>query len=86
MALDEDKLMEFVGAVRRRPRRDDGRRQRRRRRPARALPRAGRRDRPGAAELAERTDTDPRYVEEWLRGQAAGGYVTYDAERRRPTR
>jgi ubiquinone/menaquinone biosynthesis C-methylase UbiE len=33
----------------------------------------------GAAELAERTDTDPRYVEEWLRGQAAGGYVTYDA-------
>ena len=33
----------------------------------------------GASELAERTDTDPRYVEEWLRGQAAGGYVTFDA-------
>jgi ubiquinone/menaquinone biosynthesis C-methylase UbiE len=33
----------------------------------------------GAAELATRTDTDPRYVEEWLRGQAAGGYVTYDS-------
>jgi ubiquinone/menaquinone biosynthesis C-methylase UbiE len=33
----------------------------------------------GAAELAERTDTNPRYVEEWLRGQAAGGYVTYDS-------
>ena len=33
----------------------------------------------GAAELGERTDTDPRYVEEWLRGQAAGGYVTYDS-------
>jgi ubiquinone/menaquinone biosynthesis C-methylase UbiE len=32
------------------------------------------------AELAERTGTDPRYVEEWLRGQAAGGYVTYDAD------
>jgi ubiquinone/menaquinone biosynthesis C-methylase UbiE len=32
----------------------------------------------GAAELADRTGTDPRYVEEWLRGQAAGGYVTYD--------
>src|SRR4051812_8845459 len=32
-------------------------------------------------ELAERTDTAPRYVEEWLRGQAAGGYVQYDAER-----
>ncbi len=31
------------------------------------------------AELAERTSTDARYVEEWLRGQAAGGYVTYDA-------
>jgi ubiquinone/menaquinone biosynthesis C-methylase UbiE len=30
-------------------------------------------------ELAQRTETDPRYVEEWLRGQAAGGYVEYDA-------
>jgi SAM-dependent methyltransferase len=30
-------------------------------------------------ELAERTATAPRYVEEWLRGQAAGGYVEYDA-------
>ena len=30
-------------------------------------------------ELAERTDTNPRYVTEWLRGQAAGGYVEYDA-------
>jgi SAM-dependent methyltransferase len=29
-------------------------------------------------ELAERTATAPRYVEEWLRGQAAGGYVEYD--------
>jgi ubiquinone/menaquinone biosynthesis C-methylase UbiE len=27
------------------------------------------------AQLAERTGTDPRYVAEWLRGQAAGGYV-----------
>ncbi len=32
-----------------------------------------------AAELAERTGTDTRYVTEWLRGQAAGGYVMYDA-------
>ena len=32
------------------------------------------------AQLAEATGTDPRYVEEWLRGQAAGGYVMYDAE------
>jgi len=30
-------------------------------------------------ELAERTNTAARYVEEWLRGQAAGGYVEYDA-------
>jgi 2-polyprenyl-3-methyl-5-hydroxy-6-metoxy-1,4-benzoquinol methylase len=29
-------------------------------------------------ELAERVDCDPRYVAEWLRGQAAGGYVTYE--------
>jgi SAM-dependent methyltransferase len=29
------------------------------------------------AELAARTGTAPRYVEEWLRGQAAGGYVQY---------
>ncbi|MGH9075649.1 MAG: SAM-dependent methyltransferase, partial [Acidimicrobiales bacterium] len=31
-----------------------------------------------AAELAERTGTNSRYVAEWLRGQAAGGYVDYD--------
>ncbi|HEU4948663.1 MAG TPA: class I SAM-dependent methyltransferase [Kribbella sp.] len=31
-------------------------------------------------ELAGRTGTVPRYVEEWLRGQAAGGYVEYNAE------
>jgi SAM-dependent methyltransferase len=29
-------------------------------------------------ELARRTGTDPRYVREWLSGQAAGGYVSYD--------
>jgi SAM-dependent methyltransferase len=34
-------------------------------------------------ELAERTGTDPRYVTEWLRGQAAGGYVSYDDTTRR---
>ncbi len=28
-------------------------------------------------ELAGRTDCHPRYVAEWLRGQAAGGYVDY---------
>ena len=32
-----------------------------------------------AEALAERTHTNPRYVTEWLRGQAAGGYVEYDA-------
>jgi ubiquinone/menaquinone biosynthesis C-methylase UbiE len=31
-----------------------------------------------AGELAERTGTDTRYVTEWLRGQAAGGYVGYE--------
>ena len=33
-----------------------------------------------AAGLAAATGTDPRYCEEWLRGQAASGYVEYDAE------
>jgi ubiquinone/menaquinone biosynthesis C-methylase UbiE len=32
-----------------------------------------------ADQLAGRTQTDPRYIAEWLRGQAAGGYVEYDA-------
>jgi SAM-dependent methyltransferase len=32
----------------------------------------------GPAELAARTETDERYVREWLASQAAGGYVTYD--------
>ncbi|HYX61375.1 MAG TPA: class I SAM-dependent methyltransferase [Streptosporangiaceae bacterium] len=31
-----------------------------------------------AQELARRTGTDQRYVAEWLRGQAAGGYVSCD--------
>jgi ubiquinone/menaquinone biosynthesis C-methylase UbiE len=34
------------------------------------------------AELAARTETDERYVREWLDNQAAGGYVTYDAATR----
>jgi ubiquinone/menaquinone biosynthesis C-methylase UbiE len=34
---------------------------------------------PGTAEeLAAATQTSPRYVAEWLRGQAAGGYVQHD--------
>jgi SAM-dependent methyltransferase len=37
-------------------------------------------EQPGTSdEIARRTSCDPRYVTEWLRGQAAGGYVTYDA-------
>jgi ubiquinone/menaquinone biosynthesis C-methylase UbiE len=32
-----------------------------------------------AEELASRTGTNQRYIAEWLRGQAAGGYVQYDA-------
>jgi SAM-dependent methyltransferase len=31
------------------------------------------------AELAKRTETTERYVREWLNGQAAAGYVSYDA-------
>ena len=31
------------------------------------------------AELAKKTNTDERYVREWLSAQAAGGYGTYDA-------
>jgi SAM-dependent methyltransferase len=31
-----------------------------------------------SAELAAKTNTDERYVREWLASQAAGGYVTYD--------
>src|SRR5436853_5321259 len=31
-------------------------------------------------ELAKRTGTAERYVREWLSAQAAGGYVTFDAE------
>ncbi|MFC7213449.1 methyltransferase [Saliphagus sp. GCM10025334] len=33
-----------------------------------------------SAEVAAETDTAERYVREWLRSQAAGGYVTYDPE------
>lgn len=33
-----------------------------------------------AAELAERTDTDERYMQEWLSAQAASGYVDYDPD------
>jgi 2-polyprenyl-3-methyl-5-hydroxy-6-metoxy-1,4-benzoquinol methylase len=33
-----------------------------------------------AEQLASRTETSPRYIAEWLRGQAAGGYVQYDAD------
>ena len=31
-----------------------------------------------AAELAARTETDARYLREWLSAQAASGYVDYD--------
>jgi ubiquinone/menaquinone biosynthesis C-methylase UbiE len=31
-----------------------------------------------AQQLAERTNCSPRYLSEWLAGQAAGGYVGYD--------
>jgi len=35
-------------------------------------------DRLSAAELAQRTGTNERYIREWLANQAAGGYVEYD--------
>jgi SAM-dependent methyltransferase len=38
-----------------------------------------------SAELAERTDVAERSVREWLANQAAGGYVSYDAESDRYT-
>src|SRR6201997_4424108 len=31
-----------------------------------------------SAELAAKTNTDERYLREWLSSQAAGGYITYD--------
>ncbi len=33
-----------------------------------------------SAELAEKTGTNERYLREWLNAQAAGGYVSYEAE------
>ncbi len=36
-----------------------------------------------SGELAERTNTNERYVREWLNSQAAGGYVEYDKETNR---
>jgi SAM-dependent methyltransferase len=37
-------------------------------------------EKPATAEdLARRTETDPRYLREWLSAQAASGYVQYDA-------
>jgi len=38
-----------------------------------------------AAEVAERSGNAERYVREWLGNQAAGGYVTYDADSDRYT-
>jgi SAM-dependent methyltransferase len=36
-----------------------------------------------SAELAEKTNTDERYLREWLSSQAAGGYITYDPSTRK---
>ena len=75
--MDHDKVMEFLGRFT-----TDlgatgsaglgGDRQ-----PARPLPRAG--QGPATPEqFAARTGYHERYLTEWLRGQAAGGYVSYD--------
>src|SRR5206468_2165732 len=34
------------------------------------------------AELARRTETNERYIREWLNAMAAGGYVGYDKDAR----
>ena len=36
-----------------------------------------------SSELATKTNTDERYLREWLASQAAGGYVTYDEKTNR---
>ena len=36
-----------------------------------------------SAELAQRTETNERYVREWLSSQCAGGYISYDSETKR---
>src|SRR5262245_16752950 len=36
-----------------------------------------------SAQLAKKTQTDERYLREWLSSQAAGGYITYDARTNR---
>jgi SAM-dependent methyltransferase len=36
-----------------------------------------------SSELANKTQTDERYVREWLASQAAGGYITYDEKTRK---
>src|SRR5579863_3916859 len=36
-----------------------------------------------SAQLAAKTQTDERYVREWLGSQAAGGYVSYDDKTKR---
>ena len=38
-----------------------------------------------SAELAKRSGTTERYIREWLRNQAAGGYVAYDPKTQRYT-
>ena len=66
--------------VRRRPGRHDRGREHRRRRPARPVPGPGRRARRRPTSSPPAPAPTPRYVAEWLRGQAAGGYVEYDAD------
>src|SRR5256885_9332317 len=36
----------------------------------------------GPAELAARTETDERYLREWLASQAAGGCITHEGQNR----
>src|SRR5262245_59148830 len=36
-----------------------------------------------SAELAQHTDTNERYIREWLCAQAAGGYIEYEPDTQR---
>ena len=77
--MDYDKVMEFLGRVTTDLAATGSAGRRRDRQPARPLWRARRR--PGDTRaVRRRTGCSGRYLTEWLRGQAAGGYVSYDPE------
>ena len=88
ITLDTDRLDAFMGQFVDRPRRRHARAARRHRRQARPL--QERWPQPGPARRPQLAAGAPapheRYVREWLDAQAAGGYVTYDADDEHATR